>query len=169
LEQGRFGRHQNLQALIENWSLRNGHWQLNTATPTAQWPSRWRFQSAGSIMFDLRLQHPAAVKRQLAIACDYLRLYRYRPGLNQPQFWVFSTALAAAFLAGGWLREIHARSKRPCHKGAGLSRHSFSDGGSLAEAGQHSFFSPFALQNVKEQARERPTRATLPCFNGNAT
>jgi hypothetical protein len=53
LEQGRFGTHQNLQALIENWSLRIGHWQLSSASPTAQWPSRWRFQSAGSIMFEL--------------------------------------------------------------------------------------------------------------------
>jgi hypothetical protein len=52
-----------LQALIENWSLNIGHWQLNSAFPTTQgpfeahraiWPriarARWR----------PRLQHPAA-------------------------------------------------------------------------------------------------------------
>jgi hypothetical protein len=73
LEQGRFGRQQNLQALIENWSLKIGHWQLNSAFPAAQWPfrnfqwpSRWRFQSAGSIMFDPRLEYPAAVSRSQA-------------------------------------------------------------------------------------------------------
>ena len=38
-------------------------------------------------------------------------------------------------LAGVWLREIHAGSKRPCHEGAGLSRHSFRDGGSGGEGG----------------------------------
>jgi hypothetical protein len=33
---------------------------------------------------------------------------------------------------------------------------------------QHSSFSPFPLQNVKEQARERRTRCTLPRLGGNA-
>jgi hypothetical protein len=66
LEQGRFGTQQKLQALIGNWSLRIGHWQLNSASPTAQWPSRWRIQSAGSILFDPHLEHPAADSRPQA-------------------------------------------------------------------------------------------------------
>jgi hypothetical protein len=66
LEQGRFGTPQNLQRLIENWSLKIGHWQLNSASPTAQWPSSWRFRSASSIMFDLCLERPAAVCRPQA-------------------------------------------------------------------------------------------------------
>jgi hypothetical protein len=73
LEQGRFGTQQNLQALIEDWSLEIGHWPLNSAFPAAPWPfinfqwsSRWRLQSAGSIMFDPRRQPPAAVSRSQA-------------------------------------------------------------------------------------------------------
>jgi hypothetical protein len=74
LEQDRFGTQQNLQALIENWSLKIGHWPLNCAFPAAQWPFRnfpwpssWRLQSAGSIMFDPRRQHPAAESRSQAL------------------------------------------------------------------------------------------------------
>jgi hypothetical protein len=70
LEQGRFGRHQNLQGLIENWSLKIGRWPLNSASPAAQfpflsfqWPSRWRFQSASPTLFDPRLEHLAAESR----------------------------------------------------------------------------------------------------------
>jgi hypothetical protein len=73
LEQGRFGAQQNLQALIENWPLKIGHWPLNSVFPVAQWPfrnfpwpSRWRWQSAGSIKFDPRRQHPAADSRPQA-------------------------------------------------------------------------------------------------------
>jgi hypothetical protein len=73
LEQGRFGTQQNLQALIEKWSLKIGHWPLNSASPTApgrfinfQWPSRWRLQSAGPVMFDPGLEHPAAESRPQA-------------------------------------------------------------------------------------------------------
>ena len=73
MEQGRFGTHENLQALIENWSLKIGHWPLNSAVPAAQWPfmnfqrpSGMRLPSAGSIMFDPRLQPPAAVSRSQA-------------------------------------------------------------------------------------------------------
>jgi hypothetical protein len=66
LEQGRFGTHQNLQALIENRSLKIGHWQLKSASPTAQWPSRMRFRSATSMVSDPRFEHPAAVSRSQA-------------------------------------------------------------------------------------------------------
>jgi hypothetical protein len=66
LEQGRFGTHQKLAALIENWSLQIGHWQWNSASLTASWPSRLRFPSAGSIMVDPRRQPPAAVSRSQA-------------------------------------------------------------------------------------------------------
>jgi len=38
LEQGRLGTQQNWQALIENWSLKIGHWPSNSAFPAAQWP-----------------------------------------------------------------------------------------------------------------------------------
>ena len=99
MEQGRFGTHQNLQGLIENWSLRIGHWPLNSASATAQWPSSWRFQSASPIMSDLLT--PAS-RRRFPVA------------------------------------------------GSGKSL-------------------PRGPQNVKEQARERRTRATLPQFYGNAT
>jgi hypothetical protein len=73
LEQGCLGTHQNLQALIENWSLKIGHWPLNSSFPAPQWPfidfqwpSRWRYQSATSIPFDPRLEHPAAASRSQA-------------------------------------------------------------------------------------------------------
>jgi hypothetical protein len=121
MEQGRFGTHENLPALIENWSLKIGHWPLNSAFPAAQWPfinfqwpSRWRFRwrqdvGGGAQMAILRRiaqercgprrQHPAAVSRSQA------------PGKSLPR----------------------------------------------------------GLQNVKEQARERHTRCTLPLFRGNAT
>jgi hypothetical protein len=66
LEQGRFGTHRKPQALIENWSLKIGHWQLKSASPTGQWPSRMRFQSATSSVFDLRVEHPAAASRSQA-------------------------------------------------------------------------------------------------------
>jgi hypothetical protein len=35
--------------------------------------------------FSQAVQRSAAVKRQVACTCMYLRLYRYRPGLDQPQ------------------------------------------------------------------------------------
>jgi hypothetical protein len=66
LEQGRLGTRQKLQALIGNWSLQIGHWQWNSACPTAPWPSSRRFQSASPILFGLRLEHPAAASRSQA-------------------------------------------------------------------------------------------------------
>jgi hypothetical protein len=39
----------------------------------------------------------------------------------------------------------------------------------VAKAGHPCLPGPLPLQNVKEQARERRTRATLPHFDGNAT
>jgi len=66
MEQGRFGTQQKLQAVIENWSLKIGHWQLKSASPTAQWPSRMRFQSATSTCLICHLQHPAAASRPQA-------------------------------------------------------------------------------------------------------
>ncbi len=62
--------------------------------------------------------------------------------------------------------------RRPLHPlascRAGLSRHSFSDGGSLAKAGHPFPLSPFPLQNVKEQAPGRLRQSKLPLFYGNA-
>jgi hypothetical protein len=69
---------------------------------------------------------PFRKKRQVAVSCSWLLL---------AAFLHVSTALAAAFLAGGWLREIHARSKCSWYEGTGLSRPSLSDGGSFGEGG----------------------------------
>jgi len=56
--------------VIENWSLAiefrlpiRSMAIYKFSTANSQWPSRSRFQSADSIMFDLRLEHPAAVSR----------------------------------------------------------------------------------------------------------
>jgi len=69
LEEGRFGTHQNLQALIENWSLKIGHWQLNSAFQTTQGP----FEARRAILLRIarerwrpRRQHPAAASRSQA-------------------------------------------------------------------------------------------------------
>jgi hypothetical protein len=80
-----------------------------------------------------------------ATTCNYLRLYRYRPGLKHPQ-------------KG---EDFNAKARR-C-KGAKRI-------GPLPS----SFFllpcppAPFPLRVFKEQARERHTNPTIPRFCGNA-
>jgi hypothetical protein len=59
LEQGRFGTLRNLPALIENWSLKIGHWQLNPSARAAQLPFT-NFNDQFSIAFKKALPqaHP---------------------------------------------------------------------------------------------------------------
>jgi hypothetical protein len=81
----------------------------------------------------------------------------------------------AAFLAGGWLREIHARSKRP---GQTIRQPEFNAKARRRSDAKKMFSSvhsalpifpgPFPLQNVKEQARGRPTGSILPRYYGTA-
>jgi len=77
-----------------------------------------------------------------------------------------STALAATFLAGFWLREIHALTKRPLP----LTTKHQPPACAEATAGRLAALSdpPFPLQNVKEQARGRQADSILPRYYGNS-
>ena len=141
----------NLQALIENWSSKIGHWQLNSASSTAQWPfigsqlpSRSRFQSAPSIVFDPRL-----VIRSCFCAVPWS--FR-RPALPVAE------AGCGARSASGDLAAKRAGARRPAPP---TSRRRFPAAGSGKSPRR-------GLQHVKEQARERHRRATLTYLDGTA-